>query len=66
MANAIYYGEFNTKGSGVYVTRDDGLHFRNFARLTKQLRAAADQSGDPKIFSAGQYSQEFLRSLIPR
>ena len=66
MANAIYYGDFYTKGSGSWVTEKDGLHFKRYAKITKKLKTAADRSGNPRIYEAGQYSQEFLRSLISR
>ncbi len=29
------------------------------------LKKAADESGNPKIWTADRYSQEFLKSLIP-
>jgi len=29
------------------------------------LKQAADASGNPRIWRAGEYSQEFLRELIP-
>lgn len=31
-----------------------------------KLKAEADQSGNPKIWTADQYDQEFLRTLIPQ
>jgi hypothetical protein len=30
------------------------------------LKQAADESGNPKVWRAGEYSQEELRELIPR
>ena len=30
-----------------------------------RLKKAADESGNPKIWTAGECSQDFLRSLIP-
>ena len=32
----------------------------------KQLQKEADQSGNPKVWTAEEYSQEFLASLISR
>lgn len=34
-------------------------------RAMPRLQAAADASGNPKIYRAGEHSQEFLRSLVP-
>ncbi len=31
-----------------------------------RLQKAADESGNPKIWTADKYSQKFLQSLIPR
>ena len=31
-----------------------------------RLKKAADESGNPRVWTADRYSQEFLRSLIPR
>lgn len=33
--------------------------------ILKQLKAEADASGNPKVYRAGECSQEFLKSLIP-
>jgi hypothetical protein len=33
--------------------------------VEKSLKQAADESGNPKVWRAGECSQEFLRSLIP-
>jgi len=32
----------------------------------KTLKQAADESGNPKVWMAGEYSQDFLRALIPQ
>ena len=32
----------------------------------KSLKQAADESGNPRIWWAGEYSQDFLRALIPQ
>jgi len=32
----------------------------------KTLKQAADESGNPKTWTAGEYSQDFLRALIPQ
>jgi hypothetical protein len=29
------------------------------------LKQAADESGNPKVWTAGEYNQDFLKSLIP-
>lgn len=34
--------------------------------LVKRLKIQADQGGFPKIWTAREYNQEFLKSLIPR
>jgi hypothetical protein len=31
-----------------------------------KLKAAADESGNPKVYTAAECSQEFLKSLIPK
>ena len=33
--------------------------------IEKTLKQAADESGNPKTWTAGEYSQDFLKSLIP-
>ena len=45
---------------------------RSYSRLWEKLHAAeirlkaqADQSGNPRIFRAAEYSQDYLRRLIP-
>lgn len=32
----------------------------------RKLKIAADESGNPKVWKTGEYSQEFLKSLIPK
>ena len=34
--------------------------------IEKTLKQAADESGNPKVWMAGEYSQDFLRALIPQ
>ena len=34
--------------------------------VEETLKQAADESGNPKVWRAGEYSQEFLRELVPR
>jgi len=34
--------------------------------VEKSLKRAADESGNPRIWRAGEYSQDFLRALIPQ
>jgi hypothetical protein len=38
---------------------------RTLGALMKQLKEEADASGNPKVWTAQEYSQEFLRGLIP-
>jgi hypothetical protein len=33
--------------------------------LSRKLKKVADQSGDPKVWTADRFSQDFLKSLIP-
>jgi hypothetical protein len=43
-----------------------GLVMKALYFAEPRLKAAADLSGNPKVWTAGECSQEFLRSLIPR
>jgi hypothetical protein len=49
-----------------WMTRGGGKHLSSINTKAAELKKAADQSGNPRIWRAGEYSQEFLRSLIPR
>ena len=35
------------------------------SKLSRKLKKAADQSGDPKVWTSDEYSQDELRRLIP-
>jgi hypothetical protein len=43
----------------------DGRVMKGLAEALPRLKAAADASGNPKTWRAGEYSQEELRRLIP-
>jgi hypothetical protein len=42
-----------------------GRLYDRLALREKELKRRADASGNPRIFTAAQYNQAFLRSLIP-
>jgi hypothetical protein len=43
-----------------------GNILRKLYEAEKFLKQAADASGNPKVYRAGEYDQPFLKSLIPR
>jgi hypothetical protein len=44
----------------------EGGHIRGRLILAEpRLKMAADESGNPRIWTSDRYSQKFLRSLIP-
>lgn len=47
------------------IARKRGQLFRCGRKAEVRLKAAADASGNPKVWTAGQYSQKVLKSLIP-
>jgi uncharacterized membrane protein YvbJ len=51
-------------GDAVY--RKRGQLSRSGRVVETRLKAAADASGNSKIWTAGEFSQDFLRSLIPQ
>ncbi len=44
---------------------EGGSVMKRLYEVEGQLKKGADQSGNPKVWTAEEYSQEFLRSLIP-
>jgi hypothetical protein len=47
------------------IAESRGQLIRCGRKVEASLKAAADASGNPKIWTAGECSQEFLKSLIP-
>jgi len=44
---------------------DKGLLVKKIDLIAQERKKAADESGNPRIWTAIRYSQIFLRSLIP-
>jgi len=47
------------------IAKARGQLFRCGRKVEARLKAAADQSGNPKIYRASEHGQDFLKSLIP-
>jgi hypothetical protein len=47
------------------IAKARGQLMRCGRKVEAQLKAAADASGNPKLWTAGEYSQDELRRLIP-
>jgi len=44
---------------------EGGSVMKRLHSIEKQLQKEADRSGNPEVWTAGEYDQAFLRSLIP-
>jgi predicted amidophosphoribosyltransferase len=48
------------------IAKARGQLMRCGRKAETRLKAAADASGNSKVWRAGEFSQDFLRSLIPQ
>jgi hypothetical protein len=48
------------------LNRDDGISNVVSTEQVKKAQALANESGNPKVWTDREYSQDFLKSLIPR
>jgi uncharacterized OB-fold protein len=51
---------------GDEIAASQGQLLRRGRVVERRLKAEADESGNPKIYTAAECSQDFLKSLIPR
>jgi hypothetical protein len=52
-------------GCSFYIHYASGRLYGKIVNAEKGLKQAADESGNPKVWTAAEHSQDFLRSLIP-
>lgn len=55
----------NCSDCSFYVRYASGRLYDKIANAEKGIKKAADESGNPKVWTAQECSQDFLKSLIP-
>lgn len=58
--------QVNYSDCSFYIHYSAGGVYGKIVDAEEGLKKAADESGNPKVYRAGECSQEFLKSLIPQ